>query len=199
MGRFLGGVLLGVLLGGGGVWWWTHRGGDAVIATTTVDAGVAPGAPTPPGKKKRRAPRGQSGDTMLVAEGGGAEPVPLTAADLRMVAEGDALKPPAAAVDFTGDGEARTLSGDEINEGVRARKGAIEGCLVDARGADEVRARITVGAVVTGEGKVSQVRVEAPAILQRRGLAACLRKQFLAMRFPATGRATVLSVPFDLE
>jgi hypothetical protein len=190
MGKFVGGLLLGVLVGGGGVWFWTQRQAEAPVAVVAVpDAGVAPEKDK--GKKRRTVARRSTGDD---------EEIPtLTGDDLRLVAQGDSLSPRARDVDLGSDVEVRDLSQGEIDDGFRAAAGGITDCITAARGAAPVQGRIEVGLVVSAEGRVVQTRVEAPSYLQKRGLYRCVKSQVARLRFPAAGKDTVVRVPFDLS
>jgi hypothetical protein len=56
-----------------------------------------------------------------------------------------------------------------------------------------------VGLVVGPHGRVVKSRVEAPAWLLRHGLYRCVRREVSALRFPAAGKDTVVTVPFNLS
>jgi hypothetical protein len=52
---------------------------------------------------------------------------------------------------------------------------------------------------VDAAGRVTRTHVEAPAYLVHHGLYDCARRSLTALRFPATGRETVVTVPFDVS
>jgi hypothetical protein len=196
MQRFLGGMLLGIVLGGGGVWFWTQRGpAEAEVAAAHApDAGVVG---SDKGKKKKRpggARRAGGGETYAD------EPIPeVTADDLRVVAQGDSLAPRPRDVDLGSDSEVRDLSQGEIDDSFRGAASGITDCITAARGPAPVQGRIEVGVVVSAEGRVIQTRVEAPSYLQKRGLYRCVRGEVSRLRFPSAGKDTVVRVPFDLS
>jgi hypothetical protein len=203
--RFFVGLLLGVVLGGGATYVVLARKSDAppaVAAVAAADAGV-----DAKGKKKRGKPgaRRPGAAPGTVFEGDEAdysdEPIPeLTAADLAQGVEGDSLKPRTRDVDLSaGAEEARDLGQDEIDGTFGHAAANISGCIKEARGAAPVTGRISVGVLVDPQGKVARTRVEAPAWLLRHGLYRCIRKEVATLRFPAVGKDTVVSVPFDLQ
>jgi hypothetical protein len=182
------------------MWLWLERGAGEPSAQTSprLSDHAAPDQAKNPGKKHRR--RASSGGLAASAGDDDEGAAPLSAADLRTVAQGDAIRPRPVEVDLAAGGEGpRALGSAEINDGVQARHAGLEQCLVAARQEDSIHARITVTAVVDPDGRVNAVRVEAPAILQRRGLSGCMKSQFKAMHFAATGRDNVITVPFSLD
>jgi hypothetical protein len=52
--------------------------------------------------------------------------------------------------------------------------------------------------LVTGEGRVTKVRMRAPQYLFAHGFQACARGAAKSLRFPSTGAPTVVTAPFDL-
>lgn len=211
--RFAGGLVLGLVvgagLGAGGVWLALRPEAPVVAAEiASVDA-----APKKAGKKKRRVRKkvaGGGGGGVASAGGGGGgvveeewveEDVPsVSASDLAQGSEGDVLKPRARTVDLgAGGADTRNLTQAEIDGAVRARADAITRCIVDARGAAEVRGRVVIGVVVGPDGSPTAARVEAPRWLLEHGLGRCVRPTLLGLRFPAAGKDTVVTVPFDVE
>lgn len=189
--KFLLGLLVGVLLGAGGTWWALRHEGPAEVAVA-VDAGPPP-PPEPTGKKRRRRGGGSGGATS--PEG----PIVLGPGDLKTVAQGDSLARGARTVDLGAAGEVRDLEQHEIDGAVARRADAITRCITSARGEAELSGRITASFLVSPAGKVTKTRVEAPAYLMGRGLAPCVRRELAALSFPATGKESVVTVPFDLE
>lgn len=197
---FVLGLCVGALLGAGGVWLALRdraapRG--AVTVAPGADAGVAAGK-----KKKRGGARGGGGGGMGGGEAGeaGDEPAPvLGPADLRMTAEGDSLSRGAQNLDFAAGGEEpRELTQGEINGAMSGVQGAIGECIVNATGNAELSGRINAGVVVGPDGRVTQTRVEAPAYLMKRGLASCVRARLRGLRFPSTGKESVVKYPFTV-
>jgi hypothetical protein len=188
--RFAGGLVLGLIVGGaagaGGMYLHVTR------APAVTPSPAEPPPPAPPAKRKpRRAAAPSAGDE--------APPV-VSAADLRIAAEGDTLRAAPLALDLgAGAPEPRDLAQDEIDGTFARRAGAIIACITAARGQAPVNGRVVAGVVVGADGRVTRSRVEAPAYLLRRGLGGCARRELAALRFPATGRETVVTVPFDVE
>jgi hypothetical protein len=193
--RFVLGLLVGVALGAGGLYLVQKltREETPVAAAPTIDAGpTRPQAKNGSKKKRRGVP--------AAAPGAGDEPIPvLTDADRAMRAEGDSLTARPIEMDLGEDSEPRDLEQGEIDAAFGARVDAIIGCVVAARGNAELTGRITAGVVVAADGRVTKSRVEAPAWLLAHGLGRCVRRELSAMRFPATGKEHVVSVPFDLD
>jgi hypothetical protein len=186
--RFSGGLLLGLILGGAG------GAGATYVLLQPKEPELAPLPPPsdPPSSKKPRKPR------RAARPAGEPAPEALTAEDLRVRAEGDALRAAATEIDMAGGAEARALTQEEIDSAIAARGAAIVDCITRARGDAEVTGRVTAGMVVAADGRVVKSRIEAPAYLLERGLATCARRELAALRFPAAGRETVVTVPFDV-
>jgi hypothetical protein len=129
------------------------------------------------------------------------EPVKLSAADLRMVAQGDDLsRPDVVHLDMSDDSGSHELSQDDIDARFRAKEEAILGCIARARPDEEtwVPGRVTVKFRIQRTGTVRGVRVEAPAILQRGGLYGCVKGVVGGMRFPPSSGSQVVTYPFSL-
>ncbi|HTM20909.1 MAG TPA: hypothetical protein VL172_10385, partial [Kofleriaceae bacterium] len=122
----------------------------------------------------------------------------LSDADRAPVWKGDAVELPPRDVDLGESGDARTLSGGEINQVVRANAQPVSDCLTSAAGNADLKAQITMKLLVDGKGRVGKVRVHAPAYLFAHGLYACMRTAALDFGFPATGAPTVVTAPYDL-
>jgi hypothetical protein len=183
------GLFVGALLGGGGVFLALRvkKAEPAPVAAAAPDAGPQP-APT---KRRRRA--------VARAPAGDQPPPILTEADLRMGADGDPLHVGPRTIDLSSGEDVRDLTREEIDGAIAPRSEDIIACIVQARGPAELSGRVTVGLVVTARGSVSHARVEAPSYLLNKGLHRCVRPKLLALRFPATGKDTVVRVPFDVE
>jgi hypothetical protein len=190
--RFLAGLLLGLMVGAAAGAYGMHLHATRAPAAAAV---VAPEAPAAPAKgKKRRASAGAAREAAAADE----EPVAVTEADLRTASEGDALRA-ASSVDMTSGTEPRDLAQDEIDGTFAQRADALVACITRARGAAPVNGRVVAGVVAGPDGRVLRTRVEAPAYLLRNGLGACARRELAGLRFPATGRETVVTVPFDVK
>jgi hypothetical protein len=205
------GFLLGLIVAGlgfGGYTYWKQRGGQAVQAPVTADAG-APAKATKEKKKRRphgatRLARNDEGprDALpTIPEDSEAEPLKLSAADLKIVGQGDDLsKPDVLRLDLSDDSGARELGQDDIDARFRAKEDDILRCIQRARPDEEtwVPGRVTVKFRIQRAGNVRGVRVDAPAILQKGGLYGCIKGLVLGLRFPASNGSQVVSYPFSL-
>ncbi|MCC6993747.1 MAG: hypothetical protein IT370_03855 [Deltaproteobacteria bacterium] len=205
MRGFVLGLCVGALVGAGGVW-LLLRDKAAPGGTVTVAPG-ADGGVAATGKKKRRGGArggggGGGGGGGMGAGEAGDEPAPvLGPADLRMTSEGDSLSRGAQSLDFAGSPgeEPRELTQGEIDGAMGGVSDAIGECIVNATGNAELSGRINAGVVVGPDGRVTQTRVEGPAYLMKRGLASCVRARLRGLRFPRTGRESVVKYPFTVS
>jgi hypothetical protein len=180
--RALVGFLLGLVAGGLGVYLLVRRA--PAVAPTVAPAPAAPDA----GRPRHRRPgaaRAPASDEVRPE-------------DLQPASAGDALRADDS-IDMATGGEARALGQAEIDGTVAGRAEDIIRCIRDARGAAPVAGRVVAGMVVDATGRVIKTRVEAPAYLIRHGLYDCARRPLGALRFPAAGRETVITVPFDVS
>jgi hypothetical protein len=200
------GFLLGLLVAGlaiGGYFYWQHlRPTASESARSGPDAGV-PLTNKKPKKRMRgaaRVARGpMAGDPVAAGE---PEPVRLSAADLRTVAQGDDLsKPDVLRLDMSNDKELPELSQDQIDERFRAQESAILDCIARARPDPEtyVPGRVSIKFRIQRAGTVRGVRVEGPAILQKNGLYGCIKGVVGNLHFPAAGTSQIISYPFTLS
>jgi hypothetical protein len=203
MKGFILGLIVAGLGFGGYLYWQQHRSGVVASASHVADAGV----PTASKKTKKhgrgamRVARGPAADTVAGGEPE-PEPVRLSAADLRSVAQGDDLSTPdVLRLDLLNDKELPELSQDQIDERFRGQEPAILECIAHARPDPEtyVPGRVTIKFRIQRAGTVRGVRVEAPAILQRNGLFGCIKGVLGRLRFPAAGTSQILSYPFTLS
>jgi len=200
------GFLLGLLVAGlaiGGYFYWQHlRPAAPEAARSAPDAGA-----TTTSKKPKRRMRGaarvargpMAGDSIAAGE---PEPVRLSAADLRTVAQGDDLsKPDVLRLDMSNDKELPELSQDQIDERFRAQESAILDCIARARPDPEtyVPGRVSIKFRIQRAGTVRGVRVEGPAILQKNGLYGCIKGVVGNLHFPAAGTSQIISYPFTLS
>jgi hypothetical protein len=200
------GFLLGLVVAGlafAGYFYWHHRQPTALSPIgQTADAGA-----TQAGKKARRHARGASriarGPSTNVGTGQPeSEPVRLSTADLRSVAQGDDLSTPdVLRLDMSNDKELPELSQDQIDERFRSQESAILACIANARPDPEtyVPGRVTIKFRIQRAGTIRGVRVEAPAVLQKNGLFGCIKGVLGHLRFPAAGTSQILSYPFTLS
>src|SRR5262249_31041005 len=130
------------------------------------------------------------------------EPVKLSAADLRLVSQGDDLSRPDVVHlgDATDDSGSREPTQDDIDAKFRAREDAILGGIRRARPDEDtyVPGRVTVKFRIQRTGNVRGVRVEAPAILQKGGVYGCIKGVVGGIRFPPSNSSQVVSYPFSL-
>jgi hypothetical protein len=185
---------------------WDHR-----VATVASDGppvvmvGNDAGVTRPRPKKKRRPTGGspvQPGPPSPLAgevEADEPEPTPLTAADRALESRGDTTALPAQTIDLAGGGrEARALDDGEINATINNQAGAVKDCVVQGATGTDLRATITVTLVVDGHGHVARSRIQAPHYLFEHGLLGCTQRALGRMHFPATGGATLVTLPVNL-
>jgi len=203
------GFFLGLLVAGlavGGYLYWKER--SAGMARVSVaDAG----APVKETKEKKRHRRRGAARLARASEPGGApvafdppepEPVKLSAADLRLVSQGDDLSRPDVIHlgDVSDDSGSHELGQDDIDARFRAKEEAILSCISRARPDEEtyVPGRVTVKFRIQRTGNVRGVRVEAPAILQKGGIYGCVKGVVGGIHFPPSNGSQVVSYPFSL-
>lgn len=129
------------------------------------------------------------------------EPIKLRAADLKIIWQGEDLsRSDVVRLDFSKDDGGRELSHDEIDAVFRNKEDAVLRCVARAR-PDEytfVPGRVTVRFRIQRTGAVNGVQVEAPVILHRGGLTACIKGVVGGLRFPASNMSQVITYPFSL-
>lgn len=208
-GFFLGLVVAALGFVGYLVWQQRQAAPPAPVATAKPDAG-----PAPVGKRRKRRTRGAArvASNAEHAPGPGApapepeEPEPervhLTAADLRIVAQGDDLsRPDVVRLDMSDGKTGRELTQDDIDARFRPEEGAILDCITAARPDQEtyVPGRVTIKFRIQRDGHVRGLRVEAPAILQKGGITSCVRAIVGKLRFPASDGSQVVTYPYSLS
>lgn len=217
------GFLLGLVvaaLGFGGYTYWKQRAALASRAPKAADAGLA-AKDTKDRKKKARqrgamrvarddgdGPQGASGHASGPTEApppfdpaAEPEPMKLSAADLKLVSQGDDLsRPDVVKLDMADDSGSHELTQDQIDLRFRAKEDAILGCIQRARPDQEtwVPGTVTVKFRVQRTGNVRGVRVEAPAILQKGGITSCIKGVVGGIRFPPASGSQVITYPFSL-
>jgi hypothetical protein len=229
MKGFLAGLLVAALAFGGYTYWRQH-GGFAARAPVRADAG-APVREVKEKRNRRRrgalrlarndvfggtespteAPPANLGDTHAPSGGGHSqapppvrdepEPIKLSAADLKIVGQGDDLsRPDVVHLDLSDDSGSPELTQDEIDARFRAKEDAILSCIARARPDEEtwVPGHVTVKFRVQRTGNVRGVRVEAPAILQKGGLYGCIKGVVGGIRFRPSNGSQVVTYPFSL-
>jgi hypothetical protein len=127
------------------------------------------------------------------------EPIKLRAADLKIVWQGEDLsRAETVRLDFSKD--AHELSQDEIDARFRAKEDAVLACIARARPDQDtyVPGRVTVRFRIERSGSVKAVQVEAPVILHRGGLTACIKGVVGGLHLPASSMSQVVTYPFSL-
>lgn len=204
--RFWLGLAIGLALGAIGTYLaleppWSD---DAPAAASEVATADVPDAGVAPKKKGRRKARGVS----TGGGGGAAEPydvdetITLTDADRRLEWRGDAVALPPRTVDMgggAGGDDARPMDDGEIQSGINNGSGAVIGCIKDATAGADLSAEVTLQMLVGGDGRVTKMRVRAPAWLHEHGLLACARRAARSFPFPSTGAPTIVTAPFHLN
>jgi hypothetical protein len=211
MKGFLLGLLVAALAFGGYLYWKSSDSGRAGVSAK-ADAGA--------GKKRKK--RGRGAARVARARGGPSgdkaggvrppepevdlepepEPIRLSAADRRMVGQGEDLsRPDVIRMDFSNDRQLPELSQDDIDGRFRAREDAILDCIARARPDEEayVPGLVNVKFRIQRQGNVKGVRIEAPAILHKGGLYGCVRGVVEGLRFPASGSSQIVTYPFRLS
>lgn len=159
------------------------------------------GSAKPKKKKKRRPPGtvatpGAPDEEEYYEE---TEPLPvLTDSDRRLEWRGDDVTLPTTKLDMGAGAEARKLDDNEINSTIGSQAGSVRDCVVQGATGTDLRATITVKLVVDGTGRVSKSKLQAPHYLFEKGLLGCVQKALGRMKFPATGAATLVTLPVNL-
>jgi hypothetical protein len=129
------------------------------------------------------------------------EPIKLRPADLKIVWQGEDLsRAETMRLDFSNDAGGRELSHDEIDARFRAKEDGVLRCVARARPDEHtfVPGRVTVRFRIQRTGAVKGVQVEAPVILHKGGLTACVKNVVGGLRFPASNMSQVITYPFSL-
>jgi len=203
------GIVIGLIVGAGGMYLVLRPpwGGGAVA--TPVDAGVVSMAPPDAGsatkgkkKRKRTRPPGTVATPGVPEEEEyyeETEPLPvLTDADRRLEWRGEDVTLPPTKLDMSGGSEPRKLDDNEINSTISSQAGGVRDCVIQGATNTDLRATITVKLVVDGNGKVSKSKIQAPHYLFEKGLLGCVQRALGRMKFPATGAATLVTLPVNL-
>jgi hypothetical protein len=206
MKGFLLGLLVAGLAFGGYLFWKASDAGRGSRLSSRADAGTT-------AKKRRKRPRG----AVRMARSNRAvsppspsydeadpepEPIRLTAADRKMVGQGEDLgRPEVVRMDFNDQQQLPELSQDDIDARFRAEEEAVLDCISRARPDSEayVPGLVNVKFRIHRTGSVRGVRVEAPAILMKGGLYPCVKNVVDRLRFPASGSAQIVTYPFRLS
>jgi hypothetical protein len=202
--RLVFGIIVGVALAAGGGWIYINKAKDCIgrcgdgtrcFNGRCIVAGPATSVATTPsparGKHKRR--NGAPGEP--------AQPeLKLAPGDERITSAGDALGRPEH-IDFTqGGDDGKELDQDQLDSVFHGAQSAITRCITDAVGDYPLDSgKVTVRLRIERSGEVKKMRVDAPQLLMRRGLYACVRPAVVRLRFPASGGANVVEYPFALQ
>jgi len=175
----------------------TCREGRCVVAAPTPTPTTTPAPPPEKRRKRGRAAGGEAGGEPLATI---AEELQLQPGDETPASQGDALGR-SETLDLTGSDEpAHELSVEEVERAFAPARAAVSGCVSRAVGDYPlVSATVEVGFRIERGGRVERVRVTAPALLQKQGLYRCVRPLVAALRFPASGGASVVTFPFQLK
>jgi hypothetical protein len=208
------GFVLGLLVAAmavAGYFAWKSREAPQQKTVTSADGGA-------PSKRKRK--RGRSAARVARVRpdsdraGGRAlaeaepepepepEPIRLSAADRKMVAQGEDLgRPEIVRMDLSDNSNTPELSQDDIDHGFRAQEDAILDCISRARPDPEayLPGLVNVKFRIQRAGGVKGVRVEAPAILQKGGIYSCIKGVVERIRYPASGSSQIVTYPFRLS
>ena len=168
------------------------------VVMVPADAGV-------PHPKKRRRPRpaaspGQpAGPASADGETEEPPPPPLTAADRALEWRGDDVRLPPRNIDMAGGAaEPRSLDDSEISQTITGQAGGVRDCVVQGATGTDLSATITVQMLVDGRGRVTRSRIQAPHYLFEHGLLGCTQRALGRIHFPATGAASLVSLPVNL-
>ncbi len=197
MKGFVLGLIVAALAFAGYTFWQSR---EAKLPTVSAADG---GAPV---KKKRRRGRSASRETRPQDSNEGEEsdpePIKISAADRKMVAQGDDLgRPEVVRMDMAERDNLPELSQDDIDRGFRAKEDDILGCISSARPDAEayVPGLVNVKFRIQRGGQVKGVRVEAPSILHKGGIYNCVKGVLEGIRFPPSGSSQIVTYPFRLS
>jgi hypothetical protein len=200
------GLVIGLAIGAGAMYLvlrppWEHRAqtvrSDGPPVVIVNDAGVAKPKP----KQRRSRPAGSAGVAQGDPEPEEIAPLRLVAADRALEWRGDDVALPAQNLDMAGKPgghEARGLDDGEINATINSQAGGVKDCVVQGATNTDLRAEITLKLLVDGTGRVTRSRVHAPRYLLEHGLLGCAQRALGRIRFPATGGATIVTLPVNL-
>jgi hypothetical protein len=123
-----------------------------------------------------------------------------SAADLKELVQGPALGKTDVVDLSSSGGPSRELSQEDVDQRVRALEPRILDCIDKARGDYRIeRGKVVVAFRIERSGRIEGVRTTAPSVMQRAGLHACLGQLINGLRFPVSGRALILSYPYELR
>ncbi len=192
--RFWIGLAIGLMLGATLGWMATARPWRRAPAPIAAPADAGAEADTPrkgkPGRRKHRRDD----------DGGDDAPAPVVPASGRaMTWRGPAISLPERDLDLGSDDSSRPLGDGEIDEVLQRSSDSVLDCIREGLAGASLEGDVVLQMLVTGDGKVSQVRVGAPRWLVDHGLADCVSAAARRMRFPATGAATIVDAPYHID
>jgi hypothetical protein len=146
-----------------------------------------------PSKRRHRTRRGDGAGPAIAEE-------TLRPGDERMTQEGDALGRPER-VDFGKEGDdGKELAQDDLDRVFHRAQGEVSRCITDTIGdAPLDSGHVEVAFRVERTGAVRRVRLSAPQLLLRKGLMRCVRPLVVALAFPSSGGASVVTYPFQIQ
>jgi hypothetical protein len=199
--RLAFGIVLGLALAAGGGWLYLQKGKDCLgrcgdgtrCWSGRCIVAAPPTTVAPPTDKTKRRKR-RTGGELAQAE------LKLSPGDDRMGAVGDSLGRPEH-IDLSKPGDdGRELSEEDLDGIFRSAQSGVSHCITDAVGDYPLETgKVIVRFRVERSGEVKRTRLEAPQLLLRRGLYACVRPIVTGLRFPASGGANVVEYPFALQ
>ena len=181
-----------------------------VVAAAPVDAGVA----AKPKHKHNGAHRPvahapgspQSGDESGWGDGDDSSQsapavqlVALTAADRVLEWRGDDTTRPPQKLDMANGQEARSLDDGEISQVISSQSAGAQQCVMTAATNTDLKGTITVKLVVDGNGRVIKSKVQGFRYMFEHGLLACMQHAVGAIKFPATGSSTLVTLPVNFD
>jgi len=191
--RFSIGLAIGLVLGATLGWLATSRPWRRATApvAATADAGAEPDTPRKGKSGRRKHRRGDGGEDA---------PAPVVPASGRaMTWRGPTISLPDRAIDLGSDDSSRPLDNGEIDSVLQKSSDSMLDCIREALAGASLEGDVKLQMLVTGDGRVSQVRVGAPRWLVEHGLAECASVAARGMRFPATGAPTIVDAPFHID
>ena len=213
------GLVIGAVVGAGGMYValrppWTSHDTPPPIAPVVAAASVDAGVPAKPKRKHGGGHRavahvpGQTtsgdevgwGDTDDSAQGAPvAQLVPLTAADRVLEWRGDDTSRPPQKIDMANGTEARSLDDGEISSVITSQSAAAQQCVMTGATNTDLKGTITIKLVVDGNGRVIKSKVQAFHYMFEHGLLPCMQRAVGAMKFPATGQSTLVTMPVNFS
>ncbi len=123
--------------------------------------------------------------------------IQLSAADRAMEWRGDDTTRPTQKIDMAGGAEARSLSDDEIRSTIASQSGPVQSCVVAGATNTNLSGEVMVKMIVDGSGHVIKSKVSAFHYMFQHGLLACIQGALGHVKFPATGAATLVTLPVN--